>query len=121
MAQRAIDWNAAPHDEPANDPDCAPPIVVPVFRPHATRRVGVIKVYSPHKRYGLVEVADERSDAIFNVDDVDPCDQPRLDCGQTVTFHAVSGPDGLAAKDIRIDGTTLPPLPHPSLLQKGWR
>jgi cold shock CspA family protein len=121
MAQRAINWDLAPHDDQAADIDCVPPTVIPIFRPHATRRVGVIKVYSPQKRYGLVEVVDLHSDAIFNVDDVNPCDQPRLGCGQTVTFHAVSGPDGLAAKDIRIDGTTLPPLPHPSLLQKGWR
>jgi cold shock CspA family protein len=121
MAQRAMNWDVAPQDDPAIDPDCMPPTVLPVFRQNATRRVGVVKVYSPQKRYGLVEVVDERSDAIFDVDDVNPCDQAHLDCGQTVTFHAVSGPDGLAAKDIRIDLTTLPPLPHPSLLKKGWR
>lgn len=121
MAQRAINWDLSAQEEPANDPDCIAPTVLPVFKPHVVRRVGVIKVYSPQKRYGLVEIADEQSDAIFNVDDVNPCDQPNLDCGQTVTFHAVAGPDGLAAKDIRIDLTTLPPLPHDALVQKGWR
>lgn len=121
MAQSAINWDVAPQDDPAIDPDCLPPTVIPIFKPHITRRVGVIKVYSPLKRYGLVEVAGEADDAIFDVDDVCPCDQAHLGCGQTVTFHAVAGPDGLAAKDIRIDVTSLPPLPHPSMLQKGWR
>ena len=121
MAQRAINWDLAPQEEPANDPDCIAPTVLPVFKPHVVRRVGVIKVYSAQKRYGLVEIADEHSDAIFNIDDVNPCDQPNLACGPTVTFHAVTGPDGLAAKDIRIDATTLPPGPGQAMPLKGWR
>ncbi len=121
MAQRAINWDLAPQDEPANDPDCVAPTVLPVFKPNVVRRVGVIKVYSAQKRYGLVETVDEHSDAIFVIDDVNPCDQPNLDCGQTVTFHAVAGPDGLSAKDIRIDATTLPPMPGEAMLLKGWR
>ncbi|MFM9862734.1 MAG: hypothetical protein ACKVRO_03925 [Micropepsaceae bacterium] len=121
MAQRAINWDLAPKDEAANDPDCIAPTVLPVFKPHAVRRVGVIKVYSAQKRYGLVEIVDEHSDAIFDIDDVNPCDQPNLDCGQVVTLHAVAGPDGLAAKDIRIDATTLPPMPADAMLMKGWR
>jgi cold shock CspA family protein len=121
MAQRAINWELGSQDEAANDPDCIAPTVLPVFKPHVVRRVGVIKAYSAHKRYGLVEVADENSDAIFDIDDVIACDQPKLDCGQTVTFHAVAGPDGLAAKDIRIDATTLPPMPAEAMLLKGWR
>lgn len=121
MAQRAINWDLAAQDEPANAPDNVTPIVFPVAKPHVVRRVGVIKAYSARKRYGLVEVADAHSDAIFDIDDVSPCDQPNLGCGQTVTFRAVTGPDGLAAKDIRIDATTLPPLPGEAMLLKGWR
>ncbi|NOT41266.1 MAG: cold shock domain-containing protein [Alphaproteobacteria bacterium] len=121
MAQRAINWDLGPQNEAANDPDCIAPTVLPVSKPHVVRRVGVIKAYSARKRYGLVEIADAHSDAIFNIDDVNPCDQPNLDCGQTVTFHAVTGPDGLAAKDIRIDATTLPPMPGEAMLLKGWR
>ena len=121
MAQRAINWDLATQDEPANDPDCVAPIVFPMSKPHVVRRVGVIKAYAAHKRYGLVELAGEHGDAIFDIDDVNPCDQPNLDCGQTVTFHAVTGPDGLAAKDIRIDATTLPPMPAEAMLLKGWR
>ncbi len=121
MAQPAINWDLAPQNEPANDPDCIAPTVLPVFKPHVVRRVGVIKVYSAQKRYGLVEIADEPSNAIFEIDDVSPCDQPNLGCGQTVTFRAVTRPDGLFAKDIRIDATTLPPMPGEAMLLKGWR
>ena len=121
MAQRAINWDVAPKDDPANDPDCVPPTVMPIFKPHVTRRVGVIKAYAPRKRYGVVALANDPNDAIFSIDDVDPCDQPKLGNGLTVTFHTVDGPDGLAAKDIRIDFTTLPPLPNESMLLKGWR
>ena len=60
-------------------------------------------------------------DAIFNIDDVAPCDRPRLNCGQTVSFELVVGPDGHAAKQIRIDTTTLPPGPDEKHASKGWR
>ena len=101
--------------------DALAPAVLPVFKRAETRRVGVVKSFSPRKTYGLVETADEQMDAIFNIDDVDPSDRPKLGSGQTVTFHMVIGPDGLAAKAIRIDGTTLPPLPDDSMMLKGWR
>ena len=119
MAYSAMNW-VAPQDETAND-DCTAPTVLPVFKPLPTRRVGTIKAYSPQKRYGLVEVTDEQSDAIFEIDDVSPCDQSKLGCGQTVTFLTVHRADGLAAKDIRIDLTTLPPLPNDTMQLKGWR
>jgi cold shock CspA family protein len=121
MAQRAINWDVAPEGDAAIDPDCIAPTVLPILKPHVTRRVGVIKAYTPRKRYGLVALADDPNDAIFDIDDVDPGDQPKLGNGLTVTFHTVDGPDGLAAKDIRIDFTTLPPLPGESMLLKGWR
>ncbi len=120
MAQRAINWDIAPQSN-GNDPDNLVPSVLPIAKPQATRRVGVIKAYSPRKSYGLVESACNAGDAIFNIDDVVPCDRPKLDSGQTVTFHVVNGPDGLAAKEIRIDATTLPPLPDETRLLKGWR
>jgi cold shock CspA family protein len=120
MSHSAIDWELASQD-PVIDPDVLAPAVLPIFKQHVTRRVGVVKAYSPRKTYGLVETADEHGDAIFNIDDVDPCDRPKLDNGQTVTFHTIAGPDGLAAKEIRIDATTLPPMPDPAMLAKGWR
>jgi cold shock CspA family protein len=119
MSHSAIDWTIAPQGEPERD--LTAPAVFPVFKPVEHRRVGVIKTYSPRKAYGLVETADEHSAAIFNIDDVAPCDRARLGNGQTVTFHTVYGPDGLAAKSIRIDATTLPPLPDDTMLSRGWR
>ena len=119
MSHSAIDWDVAPQGEP--DRNLGGPAVLPIFKPHATRRVGVIKSFSPRKTYGLVETADEHMDAIFNIDDVDPCDRQNLDSGQAVTFFAVKGPDGLAAKAIRIDATTLPPAPNDTMMLKGWR
>jgi cold shock CspA family protein len=119
MSHSAIDWDVAPEGEP--DLDQSAPAVLPTVRPHATRCVGVIKAFSPRKSYGVVEMPGEHAAAIFNIDDVAPCDRPNLDRGQAVTFFAVKGPDGLAAKAIRIDMTTLPPWPDDAMLQKGWR
>ena len=120
MAQRAINWDVAPISG-NKDPDNLLPSVLPRAKPRITRRVGVIKAYSPRKAYGLVESAGESIGAIFNIEDVAPADRTRLDSGQTVSFHVVHGPDGLAAKEIRIDATTLPPLPDETMHLKGWR
>ena len=120
MAQRAITWDIAPTNG-SKDPDNLVPSVLPIAKPRVTRRVGVIKSYSPRKSYGLVAGAGEADDAIFNIDDVAPADRQRLDSGQTVSFHVVNGPDGLAAKEVRIDATTLPPLPDETMLSRGWR
>jgi cold shock CspA family protein len=120
MTHSVIDWEVSVQSDLAFDPEIVAPAVLPIFKPQATRRVGVIKSYSPRKSYGLVETADEH-DAIFNIDDVAPSDRGRLGSGQTVTFQAVTGPDGLAAKEIRIDATTLPPMPDAAMLAKGWR
>ena len=117
MAQRATSKASVN----GKDADNLVPSVLPVTKPRVTRRVGVIKAYSPRKSYGLVAGAGEESDAIFSIDDVAPADRTRLDSGQTVTFHVVKGPDGLAAKEIRIDATTLPPLPDETAILRGWR
>ena len=119
MAQRAIEWETAPEGS-VSDPDLRPPIVVPVARRRLTRQVGVVKLYAPAKSYGLV-ASPATGDAIFNIDDVAACDRGRLDNGQPVTFEVVEGPDGQTARQIRIDLTTLPPLPDPGLISKGWR
>ena len=120
MAQRAITWDVAPTNG-SKDPDNLVPSVLPRAKPRITRRVGVVRDYSPRKSFGLVESAGEAAGAIFNIEDVAPADRTRLDSGQTVSFHIVNGPDGLAAKEIRIDATTLPPLPDETMLLKGWR
>jgi cold shock CspA family protein len=97
------------------------PVVVPAPKPRVTRRVGTVKSYSPSRVYGLVETTSSQGDAIFRIDDVAPGDRARLDSGQSVTFEMVEGPDGLAAKHVALDTTTLPPLPDETAMLKGWR
>jgi len=123
MTQRAIDWDVASNGHPAPalaDSDIEWPTVLPAPRVKPTRRVGVVKSYTPPKAYGLVEEASQ-GDAIFCIDDVLPNDRPKLGSGQTVTFEVVEGSDGRAAKRIRIDATTLPPAPEPTMVSRGWR
>ena len=69
----------------------------------------------------MVATTAQPCDAIFNIDDVAPDDRARLNCGQAVTFEMIAGPDGPSAKQIRIDGTTLPPPPDDAMISKGWR
>jgi cold shock CspA family protein len=121
MSQRAIDWDIAPEGDQGSDAVTLAPAVLPVRRVPITRRVGIVKWYSPPKSYGMVATAGQPCDAIFSIDDVAPGDRPRLNCGQTVSFELVAGPDGHAAKQIRIDATTLPPPPDDELTSKGWR
>ena len=121
MTQRAMEWDVAPEGDPPADPELLWPAVLPVPKVQPTRHVGVVKAYSPPKIYGLVEDAGNGCDAIFCIDDVDPLDRARIGSGQTVTFEAITGADGLTAKQIRIDATTLPPPPDASLIVKGWR
>jgi len=121
MTQRAIDWDVAPEGELTSDSEIRWPAVLPSPKVRAIRHVGVVKAYAPAKTYGLVEEATHRCDAIFSIDDVAPHDRGRLDCGQTVTFEMVEGPDGRLAKQIRIDLTTLPPPPDEAMMLRGWR
>lgn len=121
MAQSAIDWEVAPDSSATYDPDNQWPAVFPIARAPVVRQVGVVKAYTPAKVYGLVEDLAGRCDAVFCIDDVAPGDRSKLGCGQTVTFEMVEGPDGRAAKQIRIDLTSLPPPPHAGLISKGWR
>jgi cold shock CspA family protein len=120
MSQRAIDWDVAPHSDPVQDTDELPPTVLPVRKPQPVRHVGIVKWYNPPKAYGFVSTG-QGADAMFNVDDVAPADRERLVSGHTVTFHVFNGPDGRVAKEVRIDGTTLPPPPDATLVSKGWR
>lgn len=121
MGQPAINWDTAPEGEPKVDAGMHVPAVMPSPRVRATRRVGVVKAYAPCKIYGLVEPASRDCDAIFCVEDVVPADRACLDSGQSVTFEMVEGPDGYAAKHIRLDATTLPPPPDDAMISKGWR
>jgi len=121
MTQHAIDWDVASECEQGFEAGLPVPAVLPVMKARPMRRVGVVKLYSPAKSYDLVATTAQPCDAIFNIDDVAPGDRARLNCGQTVTFEMVAGPDGHAAKQIRIDATTLPPLPDDAMISKGWR
>lgn len=118
MTYRAINWDVAPECEGARP--WVPP-VMPLPKARATRRVGIVKAYSPQKTYGMVASAGCNSDAIFCIDDVAHADRARLDSGQPVTFEIVEGPDGSTAKRIRLDATTLPPPPNDALISRGWR
>jgi cold shock CspA family protein len=117
--QRELDWDIAPtYDQGVL---AGTPAVLPVARKRPTRFVGIVRNYTPRKSFGLVEAMSKHEAAIFNIEDVVPKDRARIDCGQTVTFEMVAGPDGHAAKQIRIDGTTLPPPPDDEMISKGWR
>ena len=121
MAHSAITWDVAPEYEARNDARIYVPVVVPRPKARATRRVGIVKAYSPSRVYGLVEPAARDSAAIFCIEDVAPCDRAQIDSGQFVTFEMVEGPDGFAAKRIKLDATTLPPPPNEAMISKGWR
>ena len=121
MSQRAIDWEVASESDQGFEPCLSVPTVLPTMKVRPLRRVGVVKLYSPRKSYGLVATTTQPCDALFSIDDVAPGDRALLNCGQTVTFEIVMGPDGHAAKQIRIDATTLPPPPDDAMISKGWR
>jgi len=119
--ERAMDWDVAPAYGPGMAGGASAPTVLPAARRKPTRFVGIVKDYTPRKAFGLVEAMSKQGAAIFNIEDVVPSDRARLGLGQTVTFEMVAGPDGAAAKQIRIDGTTLPPPPDDEMISKGWR
>lgn len=121
MAHSAINRDVAPEFEARIDARIYVPVVLPRPKVRVTRRVGTVKAYSPSRVYGLVEPAALDSAAIFCIEDVAPGDRAQLDSGQSVTFEMVEGPDGCAAKHIRLDATTLPPPPNEAMISKGWR
>lgn len=121
MTHSAINWDVAPEFEPRLDGGIYMPAVIPSPRARVTRRVGIVKAYSPSRVYGLVEPAARDNAAIFSIEDVAPADRAKLDSGQSVTFEMVDGPDGCTAKHVRLDATTLPPPPNDAMISKGWR
>ncbi len=122
MAQSAINWDVAPDGSISGLSDnYVPSTIMPVRRPRQTRRVGIVRSFSPPRTLGLVIEEDGATDAIFCIDDVEPCDRSRIALGQTVSYLAVHEADGLAAKHIRIDTTIVPPPPSDALISKGWR
>lgn len=124
MAQSAMNWDVAPEGGNSGLPDNnvhTPSTVMPVRRPRLTRRVGTVRSFSPPRTLGLVIDEDSATYAIFSIDDVEPCDRNRIALGQTVSYLAVLEADGLAAKHIRIDTTSVPPPPSDALISKGWR
>jgi cold shock CspA family protein len=119
-------WDIAPEGGKSDPSDATGPLVpwptvLPVQKPKAIRRVGKVKSLAPRKNLGLLIDDNGGSDALFTFDDVVPADRAQLTQGQTVTFIAVIGCDGVHAKQVRIDSTTLPPPPPELLFTKGWR
>jgi cold shock CspA family protein len=121
MTQLAITRDHAPEFELKTGGGIYVPAVIPSPKARATRRVGTVKSYSPTRIYGLVEPASRDCHAIFRIEDVDPADRAQIDSGQSVVFEMVDGPDGRAAKHIKLDATTLPPPPDDAMISKGWR
>lgn len=118
MAQSSMSQYVTPE---AGGDALQPPVVLPVRKPAVTRHVGVVRSYSPPKSLGLVIDEVGAENAIFYIEDVAPGDRGNLALGQSVSFQVVTEPDGLIAKHIRIDTTTLPPPPTDMLISRGWR
>lgn len=126
MAQRAANWDVAPEGGSTASSDFRSPVVdwptiLPVNKPRAIRRVGTVQTLAPRKNLGVIIDDTDAKDALFSLDDVDPSDRGKLANGLSVTYIAVIGPDGVTAKQIQIDRTTLPPPPPELFLSKGWR
>lgn len=97
------------------------PITFPASRQRSNRRVGTIRAWHPRKNFGLLVDENGTGDATFTMDDVAPCDRTRLGVGNTVTYLAVIDRDGVSARQVRADSTTLPPPPSDAFILKGWR
>ena len=126
MTPSAMYWDIAPEGGKPDPSDAQHqlvpwPTVLPVHKPRAIRRVGTIRNLAPRKNLGLLVDDHNGDDALFTFDDVAPTDRSLLATGQTVTFIAVIGHDGVHAKQVQIDSTTLPPPPPEPLFNKGWR
>ncbi len=118
MTQSSVSQYVTPE---ASGDALQPPVVLPVRKPAVTRHVGVVRSYSPPKSLGLVIDEAGAENAIFRIEDVAPADRGSLALGQSVSFQIVTEQDGLIAKYIRIDTTTLPPPPTDMLISRGWR
>lgn len=94
---------------------------MPMRKPQPVRRVGTVSAYFPRKAYGVLIDENGAGEALFTSDDVNPEDRHRLVPGMTVTYLALLDREGTAAKQVRIDRTTLPPPPPDQFFTKGWR
>jgi len=126
MAQRASSRRGAPAADNSSirSPDAEHSnwnAVLPERRPREIRRVGTVKAWHPRKNFGVVLDDNGTGDATFTREDVTPCDRERMECGLTVTYVAVIGRDGIVARQLRVDDTTLPPPTPDTFILRGWR
>lgn len=126
MAQRASSRRGTPAPEASSiwnpDADCVGwPPVLPHNRPREIRRVGTIKAWHPRKNFGVLLDDSGTGDASFTHEDVAAKDRHLIEPGLTVSYIAVIGSDGVSARQLRVDNTTLPPPPPDMFILKGWR
>lgn len=126
MAQRASSrrGTSAPDNGSIRHPDADRTdcnSVLPKIRPREIRRVGTVKSWHPRKNLGVVVDMGGTGDAIFSAEDVAPADRQRIEAGMTVTYIAVVSRDGVIARQLRPDNTTLPPPTPDTFILKGWR
>lgn len=96
-------------------------LVMPAARPRTIRRVGTICTLSPRKNLGVLIDASSGGNALFGYEDISASDRQDLREGDTVTYVAVVGPDGAAARLVCRDYSNLPPPPSEILMARGWR
>lgn len=95
--------------------------VMPSPRPQALRRVGTVRTLSPRKNMGVLIDAGSGENALFTFEDIAAADQPTLREGDLVSYIAISGPDGLSARQLQRDSADIPPPPSEILMARGWR
>jgi len=126
MTQRASSQRDAPAPDSASvrNPDADRSdwnSILPQRRPREIRRVGTINSWHPRKNLGVVLDEGGTGNAVFTSEDVAPSDRNRIEAGMTVTYIAVVSQDGIVARQLRADDTTLPPPTPDTFLLKGWR
>ena len=121
MAPRASASKSSTPGSVDTGPALAWPVVMPVRKPQLVRRVGTVSAFFPRKAYGVLVDENGGGEALFTADDVLPEDRHRLASGVTVTYLALHERDGVSARQVRVDRTTLPPPPPDQFFTKGWR
>ena len=95
--------------------------VMPAARPRTIRRIGTIRTLCPRKNLGVLIDTSSGGNALFAYEDISASDRQDLREGDTVTYVAVVGPDGAAARQVCRDLSDIPPPPSEILHARGWR
>ena len=95
--------------------------VMPSSRPKSLRRVGTIRTLCLRKNMGVLIDAGSGENVLFTIEDIISPDRQHLREGDLVTYVAVTGPDGLGARQLQRDRADIPPPPSEILLARGWR